>query len=240
MSTAPAPAAGPGRWGLGDVAAGILASMALTVLVGGAIAALAGWEETDQVPMWGQALLQLPLWGGYLGAVVVAGRVKGAGVVAEFGLSQRALDVPVGLLLGIVTQLVVLPVVYLPILWLTGTDSDELSAPARELADRAGTPLGWIVFALVVGVGAPVVEELFYRGLFLRALTKAGAGTVAAVVASSVVFAAVHLQLLQFPGLAIFGLLAAVLTVRTGRLGPAIWAHVGFNLTTVVVLYLGS
>ena len=41
---------------------------------------------------------------------------------------------------------------------------------------------------------------------------------------------------MQFPGLFAFGVVAAVLTQRTGRLGTAIWAHVGFNLTTVVLL----
>ena len=53
---------------------------------------------------------------------------------------------------------------------------------------------------------------------------------------SSAVFAAVHFQALQFAGLFVFGLVAALLTVRSGRLGPAIWAHIGFNLTTVTVL----
>jgi len=33
-----------------------------------------------------------------------------------------------------------------------------------------------------------------------------------------------------------FGVLLAVLTQRTGRLGTAIWAHVGFNATTIVFL----
>ena len=44
-------------------------------------------------------------------------------------------------------------------------------------------------------------------------------------------FAAVHLQLLQFPALVLIGLVLGWLTLRTGRLGPAIWAHVAFNAT---------
>ena len=38
------------------------------------------------------------------------------------------------------------------------------------------------------------------------------------------------------PGLFFFGVVAAVVTERTGRLGTAIWCHVGFNLTTVILL----
>ncbi len=231
---------GPGaNWGLGEVFAGIAASFVLSVLVGGIVIAIAGWSN-DDIPIWGMALLQVPLWGGYLGAVVYAGRVRGDGVVRDFGVRATWWDAPVGLVIGILTQVVVLPLLYIPILELVGSDSEELSRPAKELAERADSPVGWIVFALIVGLGAPLVEELFYRGLFLRSLEKAGTGRVVAVVISSVVFAAIHFQALQFPGLLAFGLIAGTLAARSGRLGPAVWAHIGFNMTTVVVLYLGS
>jgi len=41
---------------------------------------------------------------------------------------------------------------------------------------------------------------------------------------------------LQFPALVMFGLIAGVLVQRDGRLGRAVWAHVGFNSWTVGVL----
>lgn len=248
MTSTPPPPARPdaagsaGRpwWGLGDVAAGIGASLFLSTFVGAIVFAVAGWESTDEVPVWGLALLQVPLWAGYLLVLVLAARTKGHGLVEDFGVRQRLLDVPVGLLIGVVTQVLLLPLLYLPIFELTGTDGDELSEPAERLASGAGdATAGWLLFALLVGVCAPVVEELFYRGLLLRSLSKRGLGPMAAVVVSSVVFAAIHLQLLQFPGLLAFGLVAGVLTVRTGRLGPAIWAHIGFNMATVVLLYVG-
>ena len=50
--------------------------------------------------------------------------------------------------------------------------------------------------------------------------------------------AAMHLEALQFLGLFVFGLVAGVLAHRTGRLGPSVAAHVGFNVTTVVTLWL--
>jgi membrane protease YdiL (CAAX protease family) len=226
------------RWGLGEVAIGIVASFVLSTLIGGLIIAIAGWNSSDEIPMWGLALLQIPLWAGYLGAVLYAGG-RGHGVVGDFGARVRPLDVPVGIAIGVATQLILLPALYAPVFWLTSADSDELSRPAKELSDRAGGPASWLLFALLVGIIAPVVEELFYRGLFLRSLEKRGAAPWAAVVVSAVVFAAVHMQVLQFPGLLAFGLVSGVLAVRTGRLGPSILAHIGFNLTTVVVLYLG-
>ena len=230
------------RWGLGDVAAGILASLVLSTLIGGLVVTAAGWSGTgaadgDPVPIWGLALLQLPLWGGYLGVTLWATSTKVNGALRDLGVQSRVLDAPVGLVVGVAAQLVVLPLLYLPILELTGRTAEELSEPARNLADRAGDLPEWVLFGVIVGAGAPVVEELFYRGLFLRSLRKAGLGGLAAVLLSSLVFAGIHFQPLQFPGLFAFGVIAAGLTTLTGRLGPAIWAHVGFNLTTVVVLY---
>jgi len=236
--TAVAPTREP-RWGLGEVGIGLLASFVLSTVIGGIILIVAGWTESDQIPMWGLALMQIPLWAGYLGAVLYAGS-KGNGAVRDFGVSVRPLDAPVGLALGAALQLVALPLLYLPIFWLSGTDSDELSRPAEELAERAGGPVSWLLFALLVGIIAPVVEELFYRGLFMSALRKRGATQTVAVAVSSVVFAMMHLQFLQFPGLLLFGLVSAALVVRTGRLGPSIFTHIGFNLTTVIVLYVGS
>ena len=57
---------------------------------------------------------------------------------------------------------------------------------------------------------------------------------------SSAVFAAIHFQPLQFPGLMVFGLVAGTLVARTGRAGPAVWAHIGFNSTAALSLYLSS
>jgi hypothetical protein len=60
----------------------------------------------------------------------------------------------------------------------------------------------------------------------------------ASVVVGAAVFAAMHLEALQFLGLFVFGLVAGALAYRTGRLGASIAAHVGFNVTTVITLWL--
>ena len=43
---------------------------------------------------------------------------------------------------------------------------------------------------------------------------------------------------LQLPALVALGLILAVLVLRTGRLGPGIFAHGAFNAVTVVALAL--
>lgn len=225
------------RWGLGDVVIGIFASLILSALFGSLVLVVAGWNSSADTPIWGLALLQIPLWAGYLGAVAFAGS-KGHGLIADFGLRMRAFDAPLGLVAGVICQLVLLPLIYAPIFFLTGTDEAELSKPAEQLAERTDGNLSWILFALLVGVLAPVVEELFYRGLLLRSLEKRRLPIWAAVLVSSVVFAGMHLQVLQFPGLLLVGLIAGTLAAVTGRLGPSIWLHIGFNMTTVVALFV--
>lgn len=241
------PSATPGRyvtgsatptWGLGDVAGGVLAAQVLSIVVLGIVFGATGWSTAAEAPIWATALLQVPLWAGLAGAVVYAGRLKGNGLVADFGLCSKLLDAPLGLAVGIGTQLVVLPLLYWPVLSLLGRSTEELSEPARELASRADGTFGWIVLAVMVVAIAPVVEELFYRGLVMRALTKRGWSPWVAIVGSAALFGGMHFQPLQFLGLFVLGVLLGVLAHRSGRLGPAIWAHVGFNATTVVSLYV--
>ena len=225
------------RWGLGDVAIGIFASLILSAVLGSLVLAAAGWKSSADTPIWGLALLQIPLWAGYLGAVSFAGS-KGRGFTSDFGLRMRAFYAPLALAAGVFCQLLLLPLIYAPIFFLTGTDNTELSKPAEQLAERTDGNFSWVLFALLVGILAPVVEELFYRGLLLRSLEKRRMPIWAAVLVSSIVFAGMHLQALQFPGLLLVGLLAGTLAAVTGRLGPSIWLHIGFNMTTVVALFM--
>ncbi len=109
-----------------------------------------------------------------------------------------------------------------------GTAAEELTASATGVIDV-------VLLVAIVAVAAPLFEELFYRGLWMRSVERRW-GTAWAVVVSSVLFGAIHLQIYDFPALAGFGAIAALLTVWTGRLGPAIWAHVAFNLTAVIFL----
>jgi uncharacterized protein len=221
---------------MGDAFLGLLLALVVSGIVSAAVFAAGGWEDSDEVPLWALAVLQVPLWAGMAGAPLWATYLKGRRSLAEdFGLRMRWVDVPVGLVAGFVGQfalVLVLAVVY----ELLGVDSDEVGAAAREFTDRATDPLGVVLLFIVVVVGAPIFEELFYRGLWLRSLERRF-GTVAAVVLSSALFAFMHLgQWYDMPALAGIGAIMAVLAVRSGRLGPAIWAHVAFNLTGLISL----
>jgi membrane protease YdiL (CAAX protease family) len=228
------------RWGLPDAAAGFLAAIVLSGLIGSLVLVLGGWDNTDDAPMWAVALLQLPLWAGFAGAALIATYRRGARSLRDdFGLAFEKRDVPIGLALGIAAQYFVNYAVSWPVIKLTGSSFDDYEKPARDLADKAKASSWWgiVLFVLVVAVAAPFFEELFYRGLLQRSLLRhvAPAGAIAL---TATLFGLSHFELLQLPALVVFGVLVGWLALRTGRLGLSIFTHVGFNTTTVIVLLL--
>ena len=229
---------GPPRWGLADAAVVLFIAFGLSNLIGGSVLSAAGWRSIDDVPIWALALLQIPLWLGLGGGTLVVSRVRGAGSLrTDFGLRFLPLDVPVGLVIGVAAQYFVSYVVTWPVIRLSGSSFDDYEEPARKLADKADASGWWgiVLLVLVVVVAAPLIEELFYRGLLFRSFLRRWPPA-ASVVITGLLFGASHFEPLQLPALAAFGAILGVLAWRTGRLGPSIFVHVGFNATTVVVL----
>jgi membrane protease YdiL (CAAX protease family) len=230
------PADEPVRWGLGDAVVGWFLAWVGAVIATSIVTGVTG-EDFDHLSIGAIAVAQTGLWVGMFGAPYVAARYKGNGMVRDFGLRFEPWDfLYVGL--GILCQFL-LVIVYLPIFWLTDIDSHDLEEPARELTDRAHGAGGVALLVLIVGIGAPIFEEIFYRGLVQRSFLHRFRPWVAIAV-TAVIFGAVHFQPLQFPSLALFGAVLGVLTLRTGRLGPGIFAHMGFNLITVAALVASS
>lgn len=243
----------PPSWSVSAAVAGWIGAALITVVVQvvlmalwdspsglGSAAARAGVQvaagaEPDHhnLAYWQFTLLQVPLWltlGVVTWAVV---RRRSVDLRGALGLTQRWYDVPVGLASGVLSQLLLVPAVYLPLA--PFLDLEDVEEPARRIMTLAHGAGGVAVIVVGVAVVAPFVEELYFRGLLLRALW-GRMGRAATVVLSSVLFGLAHVQLLQLPALVAFGLVAGALVVATKRLAPAIWAHAAFNSFTVVAL----
>ena len=226
----PPPVPDQPRWGVGDAAAGFGVALVISVLAAN-VWALATGE--DDVTLGVTLVALLGQWTGLVGAVLLASRRKGSGDLrTDFGFHVERKDVGVGLLAGVLCQLVLVPLLYLP-LDLLGADLD-VSEKARKTTDLGQGP-GLALLALFIVVGAPLVEELFFRGLLQRAVGRRH-GPHWAVAVSAVAFGLTHFQPVQLLGLVAFGVVLAVLAQRAGRLGPALVAHVAFNATSVVAL----
>jgi len=227
----------PVRWGLADAAIGFVGAFALVALLTPLIYAVTGQSlgtETRDLPLSTRALSQVPFYGALLGWAVVASVRKGHGVVRDYALRVEWIDVPLGLIAGVLAQLAGNAILR-PVLWVTDYTTEDIERPARELADRAHGVAGVVLLVIVVAVAAPIVEEIFFRGLLLRSIEHR-AGMAWAVPVSSLLFAATHFEPLQLPALFLFGMVAALLVARTGRLGAALFAHLAFNGLAVITL----
>lgn len=235
-------------WGLGEVVIAVVVTLFASQILISAVFALAGVRTADDASLAVLALGTATLWVGMVASVVVVLRARGVDLRSGLGLRLRPLDVPIGLAIGVACQLVLVPVVSAPWARLIGESIDDLKEPACRLADKADDPVGVVLLTLVTVVGAPIVEELFFRGFVQRGLVgffveRFGTAGVSTAVGRGVgltmtagLFALVHFQPLQFLALFAFGLVLGVLADRTGRLGPSIVAHMAFNATTVVTL----
>lgn len=235
----------PRRWGLGDVGYGLLLAIGGQTIVGVLLVVLGVTGEGDlDLPPWGILLAVAAGWVGFVGWPVVASYVKGQRSLAlDFGLRFRPVDVGWGVLGGIA---VLGFSVALNIAWhlVTGKDAPENSGFLPESPSFLTAAL----LVLAVAVITPFAEELFFRGLLLRALEKRFNPKIAVVV-SSVVFGALHLTgvtsatdladlALQGVFVAVvitlYGLVFALLATYTGRLAPPIIAHMVVNGVGVV------
>lgn len=91
------------------------------------------------------------------------------------------------------------------------------------------------VFWLGVAVVTPAAEELFFRGVLLRALEQGLRSRWKAIAATAALFGCAHLTQPQVvPALAVFGVILALLHYRTGGLLAPIVAHALFNAKTLL------
>jgi membrane protease YdiL (CAAX protease family) len=210
-----------GAW----LAAQIVASIVLSVLHGTTTTTDPSFQVT--------AAALAGAWATYLAAMWLASQRAGSGsVVADYGIWFRPVDV-LGLGIGALCSLVLIRLVYLPLeaIWPATFSEDRLTENAEDLVARADGST-WLVVVVVV-IGAPIVEELFYRGLLQRSLAaRYREGLV--VVAVAAVFAIVHFRPVEIPGLFAIGLVFGIAAVWTGRLGMAIAIHAGFNAVGIV------
>jgi uncharacterized protein len=212
-------------WAVGIVVGGLAATALVSAL------GYAGVGR-GELPVWVLLVQQVPYWAVLVGGCWFVSQRAGTGsLVRDYGLRFRAFDL-LGFPIGVLVQLVFVPVIYFPLR--PFIDLDELSRPAQEITDGVAGP-EIVLLVLLLVVGAPLVEELFYRGLLQRSLVAAWDDTLALVV-TAVLFGVAHFQLLQLPALVLFGLVAGYLAMRTGRLGMSVLAHAGFNATTVFLL----
>lgn len=226
-------------FGLPEAALGFVCGFLLANVLAGAYLALS--HRTSSSGRYGVDLASLVgLWIGFIGAAVAATRLRRppGRIRTDYGVSIRPLiDIPLGIVVGLVSQFALVPLLELPLVPFVHNLSQQLGKPAEQLTGNVFGP-GFIVLAVFVCLGSPLVEEVFFRGLLLRALLGRlrRYATPLSIAATSLLFALAHFEAIQFLGLAGFGAVLAYLAWRTGRLGPGIVAHATFNTVAIIAI----
>jgi membrane protease YdiL (CAAX protease family) len=235
---APVEPKGPGIKGGGVAAVGALLGAVASVLVTFVYFGIYGFSFVAGAHPWYLLISELPLWAGFLGAVIYASRVNGTrSFVADYGLAwPTGKDVVGGVAAGALGRVWPLLLLFLTV-WAT---HENLGASSpRILGETPVGATGWIVVVLVTVVGAPLIEEIFFRGLVQGAFTRR-VGAAPAILITAIIFSVSHVTgegvaapLALFP----MALLLSYLRYRTGRLATGMVAHATFN-ALVLLLFL--
>jgi membrane protease YdiL (CAAX protease family) len=192
-----------------------------------------GWVGVDGGSPLRALGAQLGLWTGLLGACWVAVRQHGSGSLRDLGFRMRWVDLALGLGFGFAA------------LMGAGMIAQALKSigvqPHREsLAEplRHGS-LTVVVIVFIAVIGAPFVEEMFFRGLLMSGLV-ARWGAVIGVISQAIIFGLVHLgptdargNLGVFLLIAPLGAMLGILRFGFKRLGPGMVTHAIYNAVII-------
>ena len=199
-----------------------------------------GSTDSTEMPTWVMALGASAMWSVSL---LIVWRYESQSHVAPFRIRDSlgitfSLRSMWGLPIGILSQLVLVPLVNLPLQYLfPNTFSfDQVSRRAEDVVSGA-QGVSMVLLIVVVVVGAPLVEEIIYRGMVHRDVVEAW-GPLIGTIFTAALFAAIHLAPVEFPGLFAFALVLGVARQRTGTLGLPIVCHLAFNSAGLLLVAL--
>jgi membrane protease YdiL (CAAX protease family) len=225
---------------VGQVAATIF-GVAAGAIDGKTSRQLSALATSAQPPEWYVVSTLVGIWLGYVGAPWLASRTAGTGrFFRDLGLRFRPIDA-LGIVIGVVSQLAV-DLLYKPF----QHDIANYNAPTQKLIGASHGSGGVLIIVLASVIFAPFAEELCFRGLLFKGLVRLCApvgggpgtartvGVVGAVILDGLLFGLAHGEWVQLAGLALFGMVLASVSYRTGRLGMNMVAHASFNLVAVI------
>ena len=204
----------------------------LALSVSAALLAIEGGGATMQAWLL-CAAIAVP-WLGMAGWPLLVTRWRGLGPVSDLRLRGTPRDIGVGVLTGVGAVAVAIPVAALT-QWLLGHDITSSAGDLfDEVSDANAAPL--VLFALLAGIGAPVVEEICFRGLLYGALDKRGMAPGVSVLVVGATFALFHFEPTRIPILLVIGLALTWARARTGTTAASIAAHMTVNLLPMLAL----
>lgn len=162
---------------------------------------------------------------------------RGNGPVIDLGLRMSWGDVGRGALGGMVAW-VLLALIATVTMALTGDFTSAAGEAAGQMS-ADGNQLSVVAFAIAIALGAPLVEEVAFRGLMFDALRKRGVNEAWTIVVTAAVFACFHFEPVRLPLLMAMGLVLGFLRSRTRALGAPMVAHLLVNAPGAILVAQG-
>ena len=166
-------------------------------------------------------------------------RVKSSQTFEVLGLTRRGISK--SFLYAFVGYLSILPVVaIIMVVTIVIIKVMNYSPPLQPIVEiflkekGSGILIFSSVFAAIFG---PITEEIFFRG-FMYGAVKNRVGILGAILATSLVFSALHAHIVGFMPIFVLGILLAYLREKTGSLIPSIFVHVAHNLGMIILVFL--
>lgn len=219
------------RWGIPDALIAFALQVAVSLGVGFML------EAVGVSSAWTVVIATMLGWSAMLLWIAVRTQRAGNGMRIDLGLRFRASDIRMGLVAGLLAlgAGVLVGAITMAV---TGAFSSAAGDVLLDLVDDGDT-LALIAFMIMVGVGAPIVEEILTRGLLFASLRKRGLSALWTVVVASLVFAVVHFEPVRLPLIIAMGLVLGVARAKSGSTGVAIVGHaVNNSLQVILVLFL--
>ena len=187
-------------------------------------------QNIDPENGWGLLIAFSAPWLAMAGWPLITTSIKGNGPKIDLGLIAPRTHLRLEFVAGL-ASLAVASIVA----WIVTQFTGPLSSTAGDVGlNQTGIVL--VIFVLMAMFGAPIVEELAFRGLLYGALAKAHVNEHLVVAITALVFALFHFEPKRFIILFTIGLILGEVRRRTGSTSAAIVAHIVNN--TPAALYI--
>lgn len=130
--------------------------------------------------------------------------------------------------------------IYLPVaMIISNTFLRDVSQSASEAMELMFDQTPFWLLLLSTAICAPLIEELTFRGFVQSKLMKL-CRPMTAIVIQAVLFGLFHMNLQQFVYASLLGLLFGLLRYWSDSIWPSVFAHIGFNLFSVLLAELNK
>jgi uncharacterized protein len=222
-------------WGFGDVVVTLVGSIVLATVVVSALTGLeSGAWSSPTAKAWASVLALVCPWPVLGGWPLLAARRKGNGPVLDFGLRLGAGEAVLGVAGGLAALATAAVVAAVQVKIMGHDFSSAVGDVAQNVTSASRGAL--VVLALLTVLGAPVVEELAFRGLTFGSFRKRLVPVTSSVVWTTVMFALFHFEPVRLPVLLVLGGFLGVVRARTGSTAASMVTHATINLPAAVTI----